>query len=296
MTATANLPAHASTAASPHSPDASSPWVPSAEPDPEAGSETPKPRAAPQRMCTWFARKFVQAPAPSGVRHAPAGSAPAPSSHHSTHASAQSEPDHPAAPPLAPSQAAGARCTGTAVRAPVWMDPPVPRPDDHPRMHRVPVAACAQRRELERPPPEHLHPNSTRTPSRSSTTVECPSHDTAKAPGVSGSGSAGYSSGASGWVASARSPKIARLTAASDSSSGSVFRSRPSRNIGRAEMASARGPSGRSPSAGSSARRPEKAATTAAATTIIGRISLRVGMRACEGSGGAGWTPSNEYH
>jgi hypothetical protein len=100
----------------------------------------------------------VAAPAPSGVRQAPAGLAPRRWSHHSRGASVQSAPDHPAAPPLAPSQAAAARWSGTAAPAPVWMDLPVPRPDDHPRMHRVPVAARAQRWKLEGPPPEHLHP------------------------------------------------------------------------------------------------------------------------------------------
>ena len=114
------------------------------------------------------------APATPAVPQAPAGSAPRPSFHRSKPASTQSEPDHPAGPPLALSQAAAARCTGTAAvpRHPSGVARahrrdgyrvgsesfPVPRPDDHPRMHRVPVAARAQRWKPERPAPEHLHP------------------------------------------------------------------------------------------------------------------------------------------
>ena len=46
-----------------------------------------------------------------------------------------------------PSVSVAVRCTGTAVRAPVWMDLPVPRPDDDPRMHRVPVVALLRKSE-----------------------------------------------------------------------------------------------------------------------------------------------------
>ena len=78
---------------------------------------------------------------------------------HARFSAIRTRPVHPSIPPPAPSQAADARCTGTAVPPPVWMDLPIPRPHDDPCMHGVPVAARTQRRKLERlstapsPPP-----------------------------------------------------------------------------------------------------------------------------------------------